>query len=321
MSCYNSAPFLDAAVASLVAQSMPEWELILVDDGSRDRTRDLCSAWAAKDSRVRLLFQSQNGGPSAARNAGMALARGEWIAILDSDDVAAPRRLERQLAAAAAGRHIVMVASDSISMDAAGTPLRVHRYPTRAAALQRRLRRYRAFPAHSSMLYRRSALDEPPFNERYRQSEDCDLWLRLSERGAIISVGEPLVFIRKHSSNISLEEGGVRQLRFGLACLVCHYLRLAGQADPSVASDEADWQRFLHWLDARIGDLVASRQAWADARAAYVGHGGGLPGTMRFATSLLASGHAFALLSEKLVGTSLPQRLAAQYSGAQPCAA
>lgn len=83
---YNAAATLDRCVESVLGQSVPGGlELILVDDGSRDASPALCDGWAARDDRVRVIHQP-NGGPSAARNAGLDAARGEYLGFVDADD-------------------------------------------------------------------------------------------------------------------------------------------------------------------------------------------------------------------------------------------
>jgi succinoglycan biosynthesis protein ExoO len=94
---YNAASFLAAAVASVQAQTMPAWELIIVDDGSTDDTVERAEALAAADARIRLIRMPTNGGPSVARNAGFAAASGKWIAVLDADDVYLPERLSTMI--------------------------------------------------------------------------------------------------------------------------------------------------------------------------------------------------------------------------------
>ena len=79
---YNAANYLDACLESLRAQDYPNWEAVLVDDGSTDDSPRLCDAWAAKEPRIRVLHR-ENGGVSAARNAGIAEAKGELLAFMD----------------------------------------------------------------------------------------------------------------------------------------------------------------------------------------------------------------------------------------------
>lgn len=90
---YNCAPYLDVCLQSLADQTLPGWEALLVDDGSTDGSAALCDAWARKDARFRVLHQ-QNAGVSAARNAGIDAARGNYLAFLDGDDRLEPAYLQ-----------------------------------------------------------------------------------------------------------------------------------------------------------------------------------------------------------------------------------
>lgn len=97
MPAHNSAAFIEAAIASALAQTERDFELIVIDDGSTDDTAGIVRALASEDSRVQLLRHDVARGPAAARNMGIERARGDWIAILDSDDAFAPDRLERMV--------------------------------------------------------------------------------------------------------------------------------------------------------------------------------------------------------------------------------
>jgi glycosyltransferase involved in cell wall biosynthesis len=93
--CYNAAQFLASTLASVECQSFADWECILIDDCSTDNTADVLREFARKDMRFIPIFLDQNGGASAARNAGFAAARGMYITLLDADDAYVPDRLER----------------------------------------------------------------------------------------------------------------------------------------------------------------------------------------------------------------------------------
>lgn len=82
---YNTAKYLEQCIDSIVAQTYTDWELLLIDDGSTDRSGDICETYAAKDTRIRV-FHKENGGVSSARNLGLDHAQGEWITFVDSDD-------------------------------------------------------------------------------------------------------------------------------------------------------------------------------------------------------------------------------------------
>jgi teichuronic acid biosynthesis glycosyltransferase TuaG len=98
MPVYNAAGWLAHSIGSLRAQTFTDWELLAVDDGSRDDSLARLQALAAEDARIRPLPMPANGGVAAARNAGIEAARGRWIAFLDSDDAWAPDKLARQVA-------------------------------------------------------------------------------------------------------------------------------------------------------------------------------------------------------------------------------
>lgn len=95
---YNCEKYVSEALDSLVAQTMPDWEALLVDDCSQDGSAAVADAYAASDSRIRVLRQDENGGAARARNRALENARGRFVAYLDSDDFWMPTKLERQVA-------------------------------------------------------------------------------------------------------------------------------------------------------------------------------------------------------------------------------
>lgn len=103
MPVYNARTYLRQSVGSVLAQTCPSWELIIVDDGSTDDSYAICRELADGDTRIRL-FQKENGGPGAARNYGLDLARGEYILFADSDDAMEPQCLEFVVSLAAQHR-------------------------------------------------------------------------------------------------------------------------------------------------------------------------------------------------------------------------
>lgn len=101
---YNAAGFIDRTIESVRAQTYGDWEMLVADDCSPDATRAMVSAWGERDPRIRLIALEKNGGPAAARNAGIERARGRWLAFLDSDDMWLPTKLEHSLAHAQGNR-------------------------------------------------------------------------------------------------------------------------------------------------------------------------------------------------------------------------
>lgn len=98
MASYNSAPYIEEAIASVVSQSFTNWELLVSDDCSSDGTVEMVSGIARDEPRIRLLTSDRNRGPAAVRNDAIEQATGQFIAFLDSDDLWKPEKLERQIA-------------------------------------------------------------------------------------------------------------------------------------------------------------------------------------------------------------------------------
>jgi len=100
IAAYNVEKYIARAIASVQAQTCEDWEIVVVDDASTDRTCDVVEELASRDARIRLLRHKSNQGPGAARNTAIDVAQGEWIAVLDADDACRPERLEKMLGAA-----------------------------------------------------------------------------------------------------------------------------------------------------------------------------------------------------------------------------
>jgi len=313
MACHNSSRYLDEAIGSVLSQTLDDLELIVIDDYSIDNTLEIARRYQVEDDRVTVISMPKNSGCAVARNVGVRAARGEWLGILDSDDVAMPERFEEQMSLANNGQDLVLIGSDFISIDQNGLKIKAHKYPTDHETLAKRLESLGAFPAHPSIVYRRDMVEKlSGYNSRYNSAEDYDLWLRLSEAGKLASVDKPLVKYRRHEKNMSYLENGKLQIRLGVVATTCHFLRVHDYPDPSAGNDEETWQKFVAWIDERITKegLYERREAWAYARKEYFAKANLLSGSFRFGTCLLLSGHAASLIWEKGFGSSLPKRLA-----------
>jgi glycosyltransferase involved in cell wall biosynthesis len=173
---WNAAATLAEAVASVRAQTLPDWEMILVDDGSTDRSRALAEALAAAEPRLRVLGWAENRGAAAARNAGIRAARGRYIAFLDADDRWRPEKLALQLAATA---EAPFVFSAYGRMDAAGRRLgEVPAPPRLTYAELLKGNRIGCLTA----LYDTAHFGKVEMPE-LRRRQDYGLWLKLLKRG------------------------------------------------------------------------------------------------------------------------------------------
>ena len=232
---YNGEAYLDEALESVLDQTFTDWEVIAIDDGSRDASRSILERFAAADSRVRILANETNEGISAALNRGWREARGVYIARLDADDVALPERFARQVAFLDAHPSVAAVGSAAIFIDGGGRRLSIARVPTSNRAIKATLPRHNCFN-HPSMTLRRAAL-EAVGGYRFDHVEDYDLWLRLSERLDLANLSEPLILYRLHPDQVSLrvlED----QVRRAIAVRAAARIRQSSGVDPLDGVDD-----------------------------------------------------------------------------------
>jgi teichuronic acid biosynthesis glycosyltransferase TuaG len=189
---HDAARFVLDTIRSVQAQSYRHWEQIVIDDASRDRTRDLVAEAARGDPRIRLVALDRNSGPAGARNAGLAEARGRYVAFLDADDLWLPEKLARQLAFMRDRDAAFSFTAYSIIDEqghAVGQPVRV---PARID--------YRGLLKNTTIgcltvVLDRERVGGPLSMPDLPQHEDLSLWFRLL-KGGMIAHGLPEILAR-----------------------------------------------------------------------------------------------------------------------------
>ena len=180
MPVYNSEWFISAAITSVLEQSFTDWELIVVDDCSTDDSTAIALAFADRDPRLKVHINKTNQGVAAARNTGVAVSRGEWIAFLDCDDIWRKEKLEKQLALAEKSGAGLIYSSYSLFMSNADIKMRKnYRVPasiTYASMLREN------YIGCSTVLVRKDLLEGHSFS-RSIHHEDYALWLELLKSG------------------------------------------------------------------------------------------------------------------------------------------
>jgi glycosyltransferase involved in cell wall biosynthesis len=204
---YDVARFVADAIASARAQDVPGWEMILVDDGSRDGTALAAERAAEGDPRIRILRQP-NAGVSAARNAGIAAARGAALLFLDADDWLAPDALRRLGAALEAAPQAVAAYGPWAAMDEAArpgdAPRRIKAGPFPEGDILDRLLVRNLLVNGGHALIRRSAFDAAGgFDPALRYGEDWECWVRLALGGPFVRAAgrAPLLFMRERTGS------------------------------------------------------------------------------------------------------------------------
>jgi glycosyltransferase involved in cell wall biosynthesis len=223
---FNRRRFLELAVESVFAQTCPDWELIIADDGSGEETRDYLRS--ITDPRVRIIWLQRCGNPSRVRNAAIAAARGRYLAFLDSDDSWAPSKLEKQVRALrdSAGARWSYTMENLI--DEHSRPVVNGALPTFAARdgwiFEPLLRLEVAMSMPTVVCDRELIAELGGFDEQLRFAEWHDLCLRLAMKSAVVVVRESLCSVRIHNEHYSAdkiaEQAGWMQLYEKMANLV-----------------------------------------------------------------------------------------------------
>lgn len=203
MPAYNSEAFVGEAVASMLAQTFTDFELLIIDDGSTDSTRAVLEA--IHDSRLRLVANPYNLGLIKTLNRGLELAAGHYIARMDADDVSAPERLERQVEFLESHPEVDVLGTMANLIDESGKTIgKLADYPTEADDVRAYLLRECCL-IHPTVMFRKDVVRAlGGYDLSARHAEDYDLWLRLSDDHEIANLPEALVSYRMHRNQVSV---------------------------------------------------------------------------------------------------------------------
>ena len=200
MAAYNAEKTIEQAIYSVLCQTYPDFELLVVNDCSTDKTAALVAAIAEKDDRVRLISNEKNGGVSYTRKHGLEEARGEWIAILDSDDAWASEKLEKQIELQKK-TNAELLFTGSAFMDADGRPINWYLHAP-AEVTYRQLLKQNVLSNSSALV--RKKLYAKHYAVGDEMHEDFAIWLSILKEGRkAYGVDEPLLIYRIAKSSKS----------------------------------------------------------------------------------------------------------------------
>ena len=219
MPVFNSERFLAEAIESILTQTFTDFELIIIDDDSTDGSAEVIRAYESRDERIRFVQLAENMGDAGARNAGIALASGKYIAFMDSDDISLPDRLQKQVnfleshpEIGGVGTHANVVYED-LQYKSARKPPEYH-----ALILLEQLLLGDSFVHASLMLRRNLPLDVGVYDETMRYCSDCDLMARLMGRTYFTNIAECLYLKRRHLGQLTSHRNPRRDQDHLLMC-------------------------------------------------------------------------------------------------------
>jgi glycosyltransferase involved in cell wall biosynthesis len=259
ISSYNRSAMLAAALRSALGQEDVDLEVIVVDNGSTDGTQALLASW--DDPRLRVIRNEESLGSVGGRNTGIAAATGEWVGMLDDDDLWAPDKLRSQLEAAArTGRDWVYTGCVHIDgndqIRGGQPPLPPHQVMAELPV------RFVLPGGMSNIIWRRDVLDESGLlDPRIPFPADWDVSLRLARKGPPAMVSRPLVAYRQHGANMSRNSALYRR----------QLLLLERKHADMSRGRHIDWgaqYRFVGSEELRAGARLAALKAYARAVAA-----------------------------------------------------
>lgn len=201
---YNASQYLRAAIESVLGQTVTDFELLVIDDGSTDGSISILRDAADRDTRVS--FRSrQNRGLVTTLNELIEWSRGEYLARMDADDICRPLRLEKQIGYLDEHPECVAVGSASLIIDPEGMPICEHQYELTHEEIDsaHTSEMVGSRICHPSVMMRREAIMQVGlYDEQYRYAEDLDLFLRLAEIGTLANLPEVLLSYRHHLSSV-----------------------------------------------------------------------------------------------------------------------
>ncbi|ULT22456.1 glycosyltransferase [Sphingobacterium sp. E70] len=221
MPAYNAGKYIKESISSILNQTYTHFELLIINDGSTDNTLEIISGFS--DQRIRVINNAQNMGLLYTRNLALIEVNTEFIAIMDSDDVAMPERLAIQLKELYDNPNIALIGSQASMIDENGKIIQEKMYPViDEELLKASIPFYNAF-VHSSVMIRSNVLrDLGGYKEDY--AEDYDLFLRAATQYRIKNLPDILIHYRNHVSGISKEQ--VDQMDGNIEKIKAKYLSL-----------------------------------------------------------------------------------------------
>lgn len=250
MTVYNAERFLGEAIESVLGQTFSDFELLILDDCSRDSSWQIVQEYAQRDSRIRAIRNEKNLGGCENLNKGLRLIQSPYIARHDNDDWSFPDRLEKQVRFLDEHPEVGVVGGTIEIIDEMGKRLGYRRYALTDAAIRKKMFRYSPF-AHPLVMVRKSVWDGVGgfYDPQFAPADDYDLWFRIGKAAQLANMADVLLKYRMVSGSITFRSTKKMELTT---------IRVRNRYHNDAAYHANVFDRiynFLHWLS--VGVLPA----------------------------------------------------------------
>lgn len=220
MSVYNGEKYLRQAVDSILNQTFNDFEFLIINDGSTDRTVEILQSY--HDPRIKIINNEKNVGLTRSLNKGLKLAKGEYIARMDADDVSLPTRLERQISFLDRNKEVGLLGTGWYIIDENSQEMGISKVTDGKDAVH--------FMCHGTALIRKNCLEEVGlYREAFECTQDYDLWLRIADEFEVANLSKPLYKLREYRDSISSSKKLQQALYASLAIEMANERRKTGK--------------------------------------------------------------------------------------------
>lgn len=208
MAVYNGERYLHEAIESILNQTFQDFEFLIINDGSQDSTKEIIASY--QDTRIKLIDNEQNLGLTKSLNKGWKLAKGEFIARQDADDISEPERLAKQVTFLETNPDVVLVGSWYRDIDERGDLLAERKLPCSTASIRWEILFYCPF-VHSAVMFRTQTVSEQIgfYDESFSYAQDYDLWWRIARKLEVANINEYLLKLRINPLSMTATYGNL----------------------------------------------------------------------------------------------------------------
>lgn len=215
MSVYNDKKYVSVAIDSILNQSFKDFEFIIINDGSTDKTLEILNDYERKDSRI-VLINQENKGLTKSLNIGIKKAKGKYIARMDSDDISHPQRLQKQIEFLENNQEYGLVGTNVEKIDEKGKHIEFNTTKYSNEEIQKTLYTRNCF-AHGSVMINKDLVSKDLYyDEEFKYAQDYRLWAKIAKKFKIANLREPLYKLRLHENSISKEKIELQSIYAGI---------------------------------------------------------------------------------------------------------